>query len=356
MIIHPTRLTIDANASCQLRCPTCHTTSSRGCPPVVGKGYLRLGDLRHLLEANPQIGEVYFSNRGEMFLNPEFLAIMAYLFGKNITMTNHSGVNLNTVSQDVLEGLVKYRFRHLLCSIDGASQETYRLYRVGGNFDRVIDNIRIINRFKERFGSAYPHLTWQFVVFGHNEHELPVARRMAGELNMAFVPKMSWDSSISPIQNRAFVLAETGWPAATREEFERATGRNYMRAVCHDLWTTPRINWDGTVLGCCWNITAAIGGNAFRDGYVQSINTERIDYARRMLTGRAGPRQDIACSQCPLYLQLRDSRCFLTMREIFPPKPFVNAVYDAVSAYPPLLRAVRLLYRASGLRRLLVRP
>ena len=355
MIINPTRLTIDANASCQLRCPTCLTTSSKGCPPVVGNGYLTLSNLKNLLEANSQIIEVYFNNRGEMFLNPELLSIMEYLFQKNIPMTNHSGVNLNTVSERVLEGLVKYQFRHLLCSIDGATQETYRLYRVGGDFERVIENIRIINGCKKRFESEYPQLTWQFVVFGHNEHEIPLARQLARDLNMGFVAKMSWDSSISPIRNPEFVLAETGWPATTRVEFKRVTETSYLRNNCHDLWLTPRINWDGAVLGCCWNIMAALGGNAFRDGYVPSINNERINYARQMLMGQASPREDIPCSQCTMYLNMRDSDSYLTLHEIFPPKPFVNRVYDTISKYPRLCRTVRFLYRISGLKRLLGR-
>lgn len=354
MLINPACLTIDANASCQLRCPTCLTTSREGLP-VVGKGYLKLSNLKNLLEANPQITEVYFNNRGEMFLNPEFLSIMEYLFQKNISMTNHSGVNLNTVSEGVLEGLVKYRFRHLLCSIDGATKETYRLYRVGGDFERVIENIRIINRCKQQYGSECPRLTWQFVVFGHNEHEIPLARQMARELNMAFVPKLSWDAEISPIRNREFVLAETGWSATTREEFKSATGKSYLHKNCHDLWLTPRINWDGMVLGCCWNTSAALGGNAFSDGYVASINSERINYARRMLMGQAAPRQDIACSECPMYLTMRDSGSYISLREVFPPQPFVNRVYEALKQFPVLCRSARFLYRLSGLKRFLDR-
>jgi MoaA/NifB/PqqE/SkfB family radical SAM enzyme len=77
------------------------------------------------------------------------------------------------------------------CSIDGASNETYQLYRVKGNFDTVIENVRKINRFKQQQHSDYPQLTWQFVVFGHNEHEIPVARRLASDLGMKFSPKLS---------------------------------------------------------------------------------------------------------------------------------------------------------------------
>ncbi len=44
-----------------------------------------------------------------------------------------NGVNLNHARDEVLEGLVKYRVRGVKCSIDGASPETYRVYRIRGN-------------------------------------------------------------------------------------------------------------------------------------------------------------------------------------------------------------------------------
>ncbi len=160
-------------------------------------------------------------------------------------MFSSSGVNLNFVHEGVPEGLVKYGFRSLRCSIDGATPETYKMYRVGGDFDRVIVHIQEINRYKEIYGSPYPDLAWQFVVFGHNEHELPLAREKARSLNMTFDPKMSWDSAYSPIRDPAFVMAQTGWPAVTREEFEKITGHSYVRFRCYALWNSPRVNWDG---------------------------------------------------------------------------------------------------------------
>jgi MoaA/NifB/PqqE/SkfB family radical SAM enzyme len=74
------------------------------------------------------------------------------------------------------------------CSIDGASPETYGIYRVRGDFDAVINNIERINVHKRAHASDLPHLVWQFVVFGHNEHEIPIAREMAERLGMESAP------------------------------------------------------------------------------------------------------------------------------------------------------------------------
>lgn len=344
-LIRPHELHIEANASCQLRCPTCPTTS-QGYPPVVGSGYLHFRDLKNLLDENSHLKKVQFENRGEMFLNPELLQIIEYGFRKGIAISADSGVNLNFVREGVLEGLVKYRFRSLLCSIDGATPETYRMYRVGGNFERVIKHIQEINHYKKLYKSKYPKLSWQFVVFGHNEHEIPLARKMANSLNMSFVTKMSWDSEYSPIRNREFVMKETGWPAVTREEFEKIKKQDYMRGVCSSLWISPRINWDGKVLGCCWNSWAEFGGNAFQDGYISAINNDKIRYARNMLRGKAETMKGLPCTMgCALYEKMRSSGRYLSEKEIFNRPSLVYRGVRFMHDHVPVLQQLRGLLR-----------
>ena len=75
-------------------------------------------------------------------------------------------------------------------ALDGASNETYKIYRVGGDFERVIAHIRTINAFKQRYKTDLPKMTWQFIAFGHNEHEIEKARNMAVELKMDFSRKI----------------------------------------------------------------------------------------------------------------------------------------------------------------------
>ena len=60
-------------------------------------------------------------------------------------MTAYTGVNLNNVKENMLESLVKYKFRKMVCAIDGASNEIYKIYRVNGSFEKVIQNIEKIN-------------------------------------------------------------------------------------------------------------------------------------------------------------------------------------------------------------------
>ena len=293
------RICLEASSICNLRCHSC-PTASKAILPVVGNGFLRLHDFQKLLVENRWIEEIELSNYGEIFLNPDLLEIIKHAYERKVILTANNGVNLNNVERDVLEGLVKYKFRSMSCSIDGASSETYKRYRIRGHYDTVIENIKKINLFKKKYQSTYPLLSWQFVVFGYNEHELPIAKRLAYELNMDFHLKLSWDDKFSPVLNRELIRKELG--VFSREEYKEKYGVDYMNCICHMLWEQPQINWDGKILGCNRNFWGEFGGNAFKDGLVDSLKNEKIEYARNMLTGKKDTRDDIPCATCSIYL------------------------------------------------------
>ena len=272
----PEQIRLEASSFCNLRCPLCPTTTGDIHRQAVGGGLLRFEDFRKLLDDNPGLKCIELSNWGEIFLNPALLSMLELAHARGVELIANNGVNLNKIRPQVLEGLVRYQFRRLVCSIDGASQETYSIYRVRGKFANVIDNIRKINELKQRFNSPFPELIWKFIVFGHNEHEVPVAREMARELGMEFSTALNVDPDYSPVRH----------PEASRDEPEALYG---YKSFCHQLWDEPQINWDGKVLGCCINTWSDFGGNAFRDGLTASLNTEQIQYARAMLLGRAPP-------------------------------------------------------------------
>lgn len=308
-------LRVDAATVCQLRCPSCPTAKGK-MREFVGDGYLRFGDFKQLIDANPWVRSVELSNWGELFLNPDLLHILRYAYEKDVALTAFNGANLNTVRESVLEGLAQYRFREITCSIDGASEETYAIYRRRGSFRKVIENVKKINRYKQKHGSGYPRLTWQFVIFGHNEHEIPEAKRMARDLGMDLYFKLSWDEKFSPPKDPEFIKRHAGLEVATRSEFEQKYGRKYLqKEMCAQLWTGPQINFDGKILGCCVNRWGDFG-RATDWRLSEAVNNERIRYARRMLMGRQAPRADIPCTTCTYYQAIRAAENWLTAEDL----------------------------------------
>jgi MoaA/NifB/PqqE/SkfB family radical SAM enzyme len=294
-----TTVRLDASTMCQLKCPLCPTGMGENRDDAIGWGYLKFDDFKRFINAHPRLRNVEISNAGEIFLNPELCDIIRYSHQKKVTLSAISGTNFNNASDEVLEHLVKYEVLHLTCSIDGASPQTYSIYRREGDFETVIGNVRKLNALKSKYNSTYPLLTWQFVIMGHNEHELPVARDMARELGMEFMPKLNWDLSYAPVRDRAFVRQESGLGVADRREFRRRHERDYL-VLCHQLWLTPQINWDGKLLGCCRNRWRDFG-NVFEIGLDEALRDEDYVYMKQMLAGLKPPRYDIPCIRCDYY-------------------------------------------------------
>lgn len=309
--IAPASILLEGSSFCQLKCPSCPTATG-AIDAAVGRGFLRFEDFRDIVDANPSVRRIELSNYGEIFLNPDLLQILEYAHRSGVTISIDNGTNLNHVQDDVLEGLVTCKVSILRCSIDGASAETYRKYRVRGDFGTVISNIERINHFKRVHRSEFPRLGWQFIVFGYNEHELPRAREMAASLGMDFHPKLTWDAKFSPIRDADMVRREMGLTYASRAEYAELTGDIFLNSICHQLWDNPQINWDGRVLGCCRNFWGEFGGNAFRDGLPASVNSEGMKYARDMLLGQKPARDGIPCTSCEIYRAMSKSEKWLT--------------------------------------------
>ncbi len=298
---------LEASSLCQLKCPAClQSTNQLG---VIGHGYLRFEDFRRFVDLYPHFKRIELSNFGEIFLNPELEEILAYAYSKRIRLTAFNGVNFNRVSPVLLKSLVKYRFHSLTISIDGASPETYRIYRQGGDFNAVIENIRALNQLKEVQKSRLPKLRWQFIVFGHNAHELPIAREMAQKLDMQFYPRLNYQTGYSPVQDPDFVRSATGMETVSAIEYRKKYRALYQH-YCEQLRVAPQINWDGQLLGCCVNRWGNFG-NVFKEGLKACLQSEKYRYAKKMLLGLAAQRDDIPCAQCKRYQAMKENRRYL---------------------------------------------
>jgi MoaA/NifB/PqqE/SkfB family radical SAM enzyme len=293
---------IDASTMCQLKCPICPTSRPRHNNDIVGWGYLKFKDFKKFIDENPTIKIIELSNSGEIFLNPKIKDIITYAYQKGVKLLAVNGVNLNWVKEEVLESLVKCRLRLMNVSIDGATNETYKKYRIGGNLDTVIKNIKTINIYKKKYNSFYPILSWQFVVMGHNEHEILLAKKMAKELNMIFFPKLNWQPEYSPINDAGFVKKVTGMSVVSRDEYHEKYNKIYL-LPCVQFWKSPQINWDGKLLGCCQNLWGDFG-NVFEQGFETCMTSERFVFAKKMLLGKANNRSDIPCTKCSVYKQI----------------------------------------------------
>lgn len=297
MIIKKVRL--EACSMCQLKCPCCSTAKGKNKNGAVGWGYLKFSDFKTFIDRNPRIQEIELSNYGEIFLNPEIDMIIEYAFKKGTALTAYNGVNLNNVKSSTIIKLVKYKFKGLKVSIDGTTNAVYSKYRQNGNLDKVIQNIEEINYLKKLYKSEYPTMIWSFILFGHNEEQIPEAKKMAKTLGMKIIYKLNFDEKkYSPIINEEYVRKQTGLDVIYRKDL-RKKGKRYF-GPCEGMWTAPQINWDGKLLGCCCNKWGDYG-NVFQDGFEKILNSKKYLLAKDILLGKKEIRDGMPCFKCSYY-------------------------------------------------------
>lgn len=297
----PKKIRLEASTICQLNCVCCYMRREtekvkKGCK----LGFLSFENFKKLVDDN-DFTEIELSNSGEIFLNPELGKIIEYAHIKNIELTAYNGVNLNTLSDEMAETLVKYQFSSLSVSIDGASQESYSKYRINGNYDQVIENLKKILYYKQKYNSIKPFLIWKFVLFGHNEHEIIKAKEEAAKLGIQIIFETNWDKDFSPVKDKEFISKETN--ISYLEDANERTFLNYKENssnwfFCKFLWEQPQINWDGQILGCCGLFGDNFGENAFEDGLLNALNHPKMIYAKNFLTNNAEPIDGIPCTSC----------------------------------------------------------
>ena len=318
----PKSIIFDLCNKCQLNCPACLIRQNEEqVKKNGGFGYTSFQKFKEFIDKNPFINDIEIALHGEVLLNPDLEKILEYAYEKKVRLHTNIGVNLNTISESLAEAIVKYELEAMTVSIDGASPETYAIYRRGGDFNKVIDNIKMINRFKKQYNSNHPYLTYKFILFGHNEHEILKAKELAKSLNMQILFTPNGQPDYSPIKNKEKVLKETG--LANLDTLIETQADLYKNDFdngffCKEFYDKPTINFNGKLAGCAANFFKSYEIDVFKDGLFKALNKERVLYAKYMLSDlSAKPRKDVPCSQCRVYEFLKQKNIPITNKKFY---------------------------------------
>jgi len=266
----PVNILIEPCNVCNLKCPGCITGIRHD--EAINRQML---DLEHFRRIFGQIKEYVFNislyNWGEPFLNKNIFSIIESASASGCATTVHS--NFNVFDASMAEKAVASRLTHIYLSIDGATQETYEIYRRGGRLSRVIENVRLLVARKQSVKSRFPILTWKYLVFPHNVHEIESARRMAEELKVD-----AFELIRGNIDNVAVFGRE--------ETHDLSTGRTitHQPDFCDSLWDSLIVYPDGSVIPCCQAFRKAdVFGNILETSVEEVWNNADFVEMRRMI-------------------------------------------------------------------------
>ncbi len=244
----PVSISVEPTTSCNLRCPECPSGLRQFTRP---EGKMSRDDFRSIidqLKSRLMVLIIYF--QGEPLLNPLFYDMVRYAVERRVytaTSTNGHQLDDNNARELVDSGLDK-----LIISMDGADQETYEKYRVGGSLDKVKEGVRNVVKWKKQRGSAKPYLVIQFLVFKANEHQIPAMQKLSKdlgadklELKTAQVYNFENDTERIPENNK--------YARYTRNRQGLWQLKKASKNKCFRMWSAAVISWDGRVVPCCFD-------------------------------------------------------------------------------------------------------
>ncbi|MBT3985306.1 radical SAM protein [archaeon] len=297
----PYRLIIDPVNICNLKCSLCPTGANS---PGRKKCSMKFEEFKKIID---EMGDYLYSidlyNWGEPFLNKDIFKMIRYARRKNIIV--HISSNLNIFDEKNAEKLVDSRLDYLVVSLDGGSQETYEQYRIGGNFDQVIKNIKLVVQKKKEKKSKFPVICWQLLVMKQNEGELEKVKKMAKEIGvdiLDFKPiRADLGHEVLKSDKEKYDSAKEFLPEdekLSRFDYNKKKRSNKV-TNCLYLWSSMTINPDGGVSPCCSTYEDVFDfGNILTDGFKKVWNNENYVESRKLIAKGKEPKVKTVCYSC----------------------------------------------------------
>ena len=283
LLSSPYGIIVDPMNACQLACPGCvHSNRSKELKlfdwgPGVLSQPMFAGFMRRY---GPYALEAEFCNYGEPLLNRNTpnLIRLAKTYLVRTMLSSNMGVKHFDAEAYVNSGL-----DYMTVAIDGATQHVYEKFRRKGDIETVFNNVRSLIQTKRKLRKRTPLVSWQYLAFEHNEHEIEDAVKMARSLGVdQFVVATPFDVSpddphihaskqtprtvvFSPHIARGMAENWNPFPAelqteAIEQEFaaswsERLVAEsdagNPNAHTCHYLYKNIVMDGSGRILPCC---------------------------------------------------------------------------------------------------------
>lgn len=271
----PEFLSIEPTNLCNLSCPECASGTNN-----LGRQRQFLSSFHYkstIDKVAKHLSYLQLFLQGEPLMHPKIYEFIEYATSKRI----YSSISTNGqfLSENNCRKLVNSGLHRLIVSIDGATQGVYEKYRVGGSLNKAIQGIRDLIAIKTKSSSKTPYIIIQFVVFKHNEHQIPEIKNMANELGVSLQLKTA--------QLNDFELNNSELPVYSRYKqqlngkYQLNRPKNYK---CKRIWYGSVVTANNSLLPCCFDKQAIHPYSKMDEGYFAEEwkNKKAINFRKRV--------------------------------------------------------------------------
>ena len=287
----PAFLSIEPTNICNLKCPECPTGGGFS---SVKKGYATPELIKSVLPSvKESILHINMFFQGEPFLNNSVIEYTKQLSPYTFITVSTNG---HFITRKNAKEIIGAGFYKIIVSLDGINQEQYSKYRKGGDFNKVIDAVKVLVAAKKEHKTAFPIIQLQCLLFNYTELIKDKFKSLAKELQV--------DSIV--FKTAQFYNEENAKEMLPSEGNSRYVVKNDKVVINHEvanrcwrMWNGAVITWNGDVVPCCFDKDKKfVHGNIFSTQlFVVWKHPLYADFRSKILLNRKGIEMCNNCSE-----------------------------------------------------------
>lgn len=244
----PVFISLEPSNVCNLHCPECPVgiRTERVKPINID---LDLSE-KLINSLSDTLTHIIFYFQGEPFMNPKFLKLVKYAREKNILTS--TSTNAQLIDNERARQIVESGLDRLIISLDGATQEVYEKYRVGGTLEKALQAVSDIVEWKKKLRKPHPFIEIQFIVMKHNEHQIHDVKTLVKKIK---ADKLTLKSAqIYDFENgNDFIPITDKYSRYKLSDDGKYRLKSSLKNRCKRLWIGAVVNSKGEVLPCCFD-------------------------------------------------------------------------------------------------------
>lgn len=265
---------------CDLHCKMCNRSTLRE------RGFMPVSLVESILPEAAEMGvrQIGLHSTGESILHRGVGDIVALC--KKYGFYSYLDVNGNSLSADKSRALLDAGLDSIKFSIDAADDELYAKIRRGGNFTKVLDNIKTLRELRDAEKSGL-RMFALFIIMQENLHQLAMFKEKVGP----FVDEIQY----TVINNSAGRMSKGDFEKSLIGEFDAPN----KLGICANPWTRLVITWDAYVSMCCIDFGLDMKIGKYEKGNLASLwhSESACGVRKAMLEGRRDELPSI-CKGC----------------------------------------------------------
>tara|TARA_B100000700_G_C15055420_1_gene862559 strand:- start:588 stop:1748 length:1161 start_codon:yes stop_codon:yes gene_type:complete len=224
---YPPYLQIEPTSFCNFRCVFCFQSNKDFSKRSNGyMGHMKLNTFKRIIDqAEGNVEFISLASRGEPLICRDIEKMLLYTRGKFLNLKINT--NASILNERKAHAILQSEVKTLVFSADAADKKLYSKLRVNGKLEKVIANVQLFKKIKDKHYPNAKIITRVSGVKVSKEQKFDDMQKFWGELvdQVAFVDYCPWENVYS-------------------------SEINTLKKPCSELWRRMYVWWDGKTNPC----------------------------------------------------------------------------------------------------------